>query len=347
MKPVNTALCSMGMSGVLFHAPFVSVNPKFNLYGVWERTKNIAASKYKDIKTFRSLEAMLADDNIELVVVNTPSISHYEFAREAILAGKHLVVEKPFTATVREAEELIRLAGEKNVKLSVYHNRRYDSDFRTIKKILDEGLLGQLVEAAFHFDRFVPELSKKAHKEEPTPGVGTLYDLGSHLIDQALVLFGMPKALYADLGINRPGSKVVDYFDLKLFYESSRVILKSSYFVREALPGYVLHGSKGSFIKAKTDVQENDLLAGKLPGTANWGIEPEQERGFLHTEKDGKIIRELVPSLRGNYMDYYDSLYEAIRNDKTVPVTGTEGMRVIKLIEAAILSNELRKVIDL
>jgi predicted dehydrogenase len=157
----------------------------------------------------------------------------------------------------------------------------------------------------------------------------------------------MPKALYADLGINRPGSKVVEYFDLKLFYESSRVILKSSYFVREALPGYVLHGSKGSFIKAKTDVQENDLLAGKLPGTANWGIEPEQERGFLHTEKDGKIIRELVPSLRGNYMDYYDSLYEAIRNDKTVPVTGTEGMRVIKLIEAAILSNELRKVIDL
>ncbi|MDZ7612914.1 MAG: Gfo/Idh/MocA family oxidoreductase [Flavobacteriaceae bacterium] len=237
MKPINTALCSMGMSGVLFHAPFVSVNPKFNLYGVWERTKNIAASKYPDIKTFRTLEAMLADDHIELVVVNTPSVSHFEFARQAIMAGKHLVVEKPFTATVREAEELIRLAKEKNVKMSVYHNRRFDSDFRTIKKILDEGSLGKLVEAAFHFDRYVPELSQKQHKEAATPGVGTLYDLGSHLIDQALVLFGMPNALYADLGINRPGSKVVDYFDLKLFYESSRVILKSSYFCAGSASG--------------------------------------------------------------------------------------------------------------
>lgn len=347
MQAINTALCSMGMSGTLFHAPFLSVNPKFNLYGVWERTNNIAEKKYPDIKTFRTLEALLADENIELVVVNTPSITHFDFAKKVILAGKHLVVEKPFTPTVAEAQNLIQLAEEKNVKLSVYHNRRYDSDFRTLRKILDEGLLGKLVEAEFHFDRFVPELSKKAHKEEPTPGVGTLYDLGSHLIDQALVLFGMPKAIFGDLGINRAGSKVVDYFDLKLFYEWGRVILKSSYFVREALPGYVLHGSKGSFIKAKTDVQENCLLAGKIPGTANWGTEPEHERGLLHTEKDGKIIKEEIPSLRGNYMDYYDGIYEAIRNNKPVPVSGSEGMQVIKLIEAAMLSNEQRSVIDL
>ena len=347
MIPINTALCSFGMSGYVFHAPFIEVHPAFNLYGVWERTKNNAQAKYPNIKTFRSLEEMLADQNIELVVVNTPSVTHYDFTKQVINSGKNVVVEKPFTATVKQAEELIQLAKEKNVTLSVYHNRRYDSDFKTVKKVLDEGWLGNIVEAEIHYDRYDPGLSYKVHKEIPTAAVGSIYDLGSHLIDQALMLFGMPKAVYGDLDTFRPNSKVGDYFDVKLFYSSHRVILKSSYYVREALPGNILHGTNGSFIKSKADIQEAELQAGKIPGSKDWGAEPDKEKGLLHTEKEGKIIREHIPTLNGDYMEYYEGIYQALRNNGSVPVTGTEGKNVIRVIEAALLSNKEKKVIQL
>jgi predicted dehydrogenase len=314
---------------------------------VWERTKNLAQEKYPGVKTFRTLEDLLADKNIELVIVNTPSVTHYDYAKQVILAGKHLIVEKPFTATVEQAEELIALAKKKKIKLSVYQNRRYDSDYRTVKKILDEGWLGTIVDAAIHYDRYVPALSYKAHKETPTPAVGCLYDLGSHLIDQSIQLFGMPLALFADITINRPDSKVDDYFDLKLFYPNHRVTLKSSYYVREPMPGYQLHGTLGSFIKHKTDVQETDLQANKKPGGDDWGIEPENQKGLLHTEKDGKVIKEFIPSLKGNYGDYYQGVFNAIRNNAPMPVTGDDGMKVIQVIEAAIKSNKEKKVIEL
>ncbi|WP_400077552.1 Gfo/Idh/MocA family oxidoreductase [Winogradskyella sp. R77965] len=344
---INTALCSFGMSGVVFHAPFIEVNPNFNLYGVLERTKNEAQKRYPTIKTFRSLEDLLADETIELVVVNTPNITHFDFAKKVINAGKHLIVEKPFTATVDEAKELIQLAKEKNVVLSVFHNRRYDSDFKTVKKILDKGLLGEIIDVEIHYDRFDPNLSYKVHKEQNTAAVGSLYDLGSHLIDQALVLFGMPNAVYADLNGFRPNSKVTDFFDVKLYYNSHRVTLKSSYFVREPLPGNILHGTKGSFIKSKADVQEKELMEGKKPSLANWGAEPKAEEGLLHTGKNGEIVRERVTSLNGNYMEYYDGIYDAIRHNKAVPVSGNEGMNVIKVIEAAIKSNTKKRRIDL
>jgi scyllo-inositol 2-dehydrogenase (NADP+) len=347
MKPIHTALCSFGMSGRVFHAPFLQVHPGFNFYGVWERTQNLAQEKYPGVKTFRSLEDLLADPAIELVIVNTPSVTHFDYTKQALHAGKHVIVEKPFTATVAQAEELIGLAKMKNVKLSVYQNRRYDSDYKTVKKILDEGVLGKIIDAEIHYDRYTPELSYKIHKESPTAAVGSVYDLGAHLIDQALQFFGMPVAVSADIAVNRPGSKVDDYFDIKLFYPSHRVTLKSSYFVREALPGYIFHGTKGSFIKTKTDVQETDLLAGKIPGGDDWGIEPETQKGFLHTEADGRIIKGYVDSMRGNYGEYYTGIYEAIRNDKEVPVSAEDGMKVIQVIEAAYQSNKERRVVQL
>ncbi|GAA3559527.1 Gfo/Idh/MocA family oxidoreductase [Snuella lapsa] len=347
MQPINTALCSYGMSGKVFHAPFISVNPNFNLYGVLERTKNLAQEHYPNIKTFRSLEDILADESIELVVVNTPNITHYEFSKKVISVGKHLVVEKPFTTTVSEAKELIQLAKTKNVTISVYHNRRYDSDFKTVQSILNDGCLGDIVEAEFHYDRYNPGLSYKTHKELPTPGVGSLYDLGSHLIDQAIQFFGLPHAVQADLDAYRPNSKVNDYFDLKLFYPTHRVILKSSYYVREPLPGNILHGKKGSFIKSKADIQEAELIAGNMPGTPEWGIVPDEEKGLLHTEKDGRVIKEYIPTARGNYMDYYNGIYEALRNNKPLPVSAEEGMLVIKVIEAALKSHSEQKRINL
>src|SRR5665213_1278509 len=157
MKPINTALCSFGMSGWVFHAPFLQINPGFNFYGVWERSKNLAEQKYPGVKTFRTLEDMLADDAIELVVVNTPNYAHYEYTKKALEAGKHVVVEKPFTVTVNEGNELIELAEKQSKKLSVYQNRRYDSDYKTIKKILSQNVLGELIEVEMHFDRYKEE----------------------------------------------------------------------------------------------------------------------------------------------------------------------------------------------
>lgn len=347
MQPINTAICSFGMSGWVFHAPFIARDPRFRLYAVWERSKNLAEEKYKGIKTYRTLEEMLADDAVELVIVNTPNYTHFEYTKKALLAGKHVVVEKPFAVTVQEGEEIIGLAREQNKKLSVYQNRRYDSDYRTVKKILAEKLLGNLVEAEFRFDRYSEILSPKVHKEVPGPGTGSLYDLGSHLIDQALQLFGMPAGVFADIRIVRPVSKVEDYFDLLLYYPALRVRIKSSYQVREPLPGYVLYGSKGSFLKAKTNIQEEMLTMHEVPGKEDWGIEPEIERGLLHTEKEGKITREYITSEKGNYADYYSGMYDAIRNDKPVPVTAEDGLKVIKIIEAAYESSNTKKVIDI
>ncbi|MEQ1798572.1 MAG: Gfo/Idh/MocA family oxidoreductase [Lacibacter sp.] len=347
MQPINTAICSFGMSGWVFHAPFISTHPGFRFYAVWERSKNLAQEKYPDVKVYRTLDEMLADQSVELVVVNTPNATHYDYTKKALLAGKHVICEKPFTVTVVQAEELIQLAAKQNKQLSVFQNRRYDSDYRTIKKVLEEKLLGDVVEAEFHFDRYKEELSPKLHKETPAPGTGSLYDLGSHLIDQTLQLFGMPQAVFADIAAMRPISQVDDYFELLLYYPSSRVRIKASYQVREALPGYVIHGSKGTFIKPKTDMQEAQLQAGMLPTADGYGTEPESEKGLLHTEINGKVIKEYIPSLKGNYTDYYEGIYQAIRNNQPLPVTAEDGMKVIKIIEAAFQSSKERRVIDL
>ncbi len=347
MQRITTGLLSYGMSGKLFHSPFLQVNPGFEFYSVWERSKNAAQEKFPQVKTLRSLEELLSDDALELVIVNTPNYTHYDYAKQSLLANKHVVVEKPFVVTVAQGEELIALAKEKGKVLSVYHNRRYDSDYRTVKKLIGEGWLGDIVEAEFHFDRFKEELSPKLHKETPGPGTGALYDLGSHIIDQALQLFGMPQALFADIRTVRPASQVDDYFEVLLYYPSLRVRLHSSYLVREALPGYILHGSKGSFLKAKTNVQEEALDKGMLPLGDDWGKEPESERGLLHTEKDGRVIREYITSETGAYNDYFTALYQSIRNGGPVPVTADEGLNVIRIIEAAFKSSKEKGVIEM
>jgi scyllo-inositol 2-dehydrogenase (NADP+) len=347
MKPINTALCSFGMSGKVFHAPFLQVLDGFTFYAVWERSKKLAQDIYPSVITYNSYEELLDDRNIELVIVNTPNYTHFEYAKKALQAGKHVIVEKPFTITVEEGEELIALADQQQRVLSVYQNRRFDSDYKVVKKVVTEDLLGEIVEAEFHFDRYKEELSPKVHKETPGPGTGSLYDLGSHLIDQALQLFGMPQALFADIRIIRPHSQVDDYFELLFYYPNKRVRLRSSYMVREPLPAYVLHGSKGSFIKTKSDVQENALQAGETPGRETWGTEPEQERGLLHTDRNGTAIREYIASERGNYGDYFRGIYDAIRSGSEVPVKPEQGLDVIRIIRKAFESNEQKKVVEL
>jgi len=347
MQIINTALLSYGMSGKVFHAPFIVAHLGLNLTGAWERSKKNIQQDYPAVTSYSTLEALLADETVELVIVNTPNDTHFEYAKLALLAGKNIVVEKAFTTTVKEGEELKTLAEKQGKIISVYQNRRYDSDLRTVEKVIADNLLGDIVEAEFHYDRFKPAIGPKVHKERDSAGAGLLMDLGPHLIDEALLIFGMPDAIFADIRVTRQLSKVNDYFDLQLYYPNFRVRLKASGFVREAIPANVVHGTKGSFIKPRADVQEVDLIAGKKPSDPNWGVEPESGWGLLHTEIDGKIVKKFVPSSKGNYGDYYEGIYQAITANKPVPVTAEAGIRTIKVIEAALQSNLEKKRITL
>lgn len=347
MHTIKTALLSYGMSGKVFHAPFIAAHPGFQLAGAWERSRKNIQQDYPDAISYPTLEALLADETIELVIVNTPNNTHFEYATKVLLANKHVVVEKAFTTTTAEGEALKALAEKQHKKITVYQNRRFDSDTRTVEKVIAQNLLGKIVEAEFHYDRFKPIVGPKVHKETPGPGAGLLMDLGPHLIDEALHIFGMPQALFADIRITRPLSMVDDWFDILLYYPALTVRLKASGFVREAIPANVVHGTKGSFIKTRGDIQEADLLAGKKPGGNNWGIEPESEQGLLHTEIDGVVIREKIPSCQGNYGDYYEGVYKALTTSQSMPVTADEGIRTIMIVEAAIKSNHEKRVVQL
>jgi len=347
MQKIKTALLSYGMSGKVFHAPFLAIHPGFELLGSWERSKKLIQEDYPEVKSFPSLESILEDDSIDLVIVNTPVATHFEYAKKVLLAGKHAVVEKAFTTTVAEAQELAALAKEKGLKLSVFQNRRWDSDLKTVKKIIDDNLLGEIVEAEFHFDRYNPVLSPKAHKETANPGAGILKDLGPHLIDQALYLFGLPNAVFADIRITREHSLVDDYLDILLYYPEFRVRLKASFFVRECIPSYNVQGKKGSFLKPRGDVQEDNLKLGQKPNLDTWGTEKEGQEGLLHTEIEGKIIKEKVPTLQGNYYDFFDGVYKSISNNTVEPVTAQDGVNVMRIIEAAIQSSKQMKAINL
>ena len=333
------------MSGRVFHGPFLKVSPLYDVVGILERTKSESKKMFPDVTIYRTFDEILRDDSVELVVVNTPNTTHFDFAKRALNAGKHVVVEKPFTITVKEGILLKNLAEKKNKILSVFHNRRYDSDFKTIKKVLDKGLLGRVVEAEMRFDRYRLHPGNKLHKETPGPGTGNLYDLGSHLIDQAIQLFGMPEKIFADIDIIREDSRVDDYFEVLLWYKSLRVRLHSTYLAMIELPGYTFSGTTGSFVKAKTNIQEERLSKGELPDAKDWGIEPECEHGLLSRAKAKTKHPVAMVSEKGDYMDYYKELYHAIRNKKPVPVAAEDGIKVIHLIELAYKSNQLKRII--
>ena len=340
MRQIRTALLSYGMSGQVFHAPFLELHPGFELAGSWERNKATISQDYPNAKTYPTLEDVLRDESVELVIVNTPTVTHFEYAKAALLAGKHVIVEKAFTTNAAEAKLLHEIAESENVVLSVYQNRRWDSDFRTVQSVLEKNLIGEIVEAELHFDRYNPNLSPKTHKETRNAGAGIVKDLGAHIIDQALVLFGFPQKLFADIRTTRTNSVVDDWFDITLYYESTRVRLKGSYFVREALPSYVFHGKIGSFIKSRGDIQEQELKLGKKPVLLDWGKEPEIRQGVLHTEIEGEIVHEHIPTLPGNYYYYFDELYHAIENGGKVPVHALEGYNTMRIIDAAFRSSE-------
>lgn len=343
---ISTAVISHGISARTFHIPFLLTNPGYALDMIMERTGNTAKEKYPDIKIARTIEDVLNDPTIELVVICSPNETHFHYAKAALLAGKHVVVEKPFTNSAAEALELIALTAETGKICSVYQNRRYVADFLTMKKIIEDGLLGEPREFFAHYDRYRPDpRTYGLWREQDLPGSGIFYDLGPHLIDQALVLFGQPKYIQADIRKMKSYSKVDDYFDVKLEYDNLIVTLHSSMLVREMGPRYMVHGTKGSFIKTGEDPQEELLKAGKIPDGLEWGKEDPAFFGILHTEINGEIVRQIYPSLQGSYGMYYDNLWATIQNGAPLKETPQNGYNVIRLIELAIQSSKEKRTI--
>lgn len=339
-KPIQVGLAAYGLSGAVFHAPLISAHPGFCLKKVLSRSGNQQAKKKYPVEVVQDFRDILNDSEIELVVINTPEHTHYALGREALLAGKNVIVEKAFTTKVQEADDLIAISQDQGKILSVYQNSRWHGDFLTVQKIIEEKLLGKLVHYESHFDRFRNFIQPNSWKEEPHPGRGSLYNLGSHMIDQVLVLFGWPQALYADIRIERPNGKVDDSFELMLDYPDLKVTLKSSYLVREPGPRYILHGTDGSFIKYGTDPQEASLKAGDSPYQENYGVEPANKWGKLNTQLNGLHFEGTVETIQASYLGFYENIWEAIRYQKELLVKPEQARNTIKIIQAAIKSNE-------
>lgn len=344
-RKIRTGLIGYGLGGRCFHAPFIGTLPQYELAAVVERKTNESIERYPWVKIVRSVDELLKDDSLELIVVTTPNETHFPFALQALQAGKNVVVDKPMTVSSEQALILIETARKNKKILSPYQNRRYASDGRTIKKIIDQQLLGEIFEFESQFNRFRPEL-KQSWKETSAPGTGILYDLGAHLIDQALDLFGLPISVTADIRRQRPGTEADDYFDIRMNYGFLKVIMKAGMLVREQGPRYMIHGTKGSFIKYGDDPQDADARAGKMPTDPSWGLEPEESYGLLHTEINGEIIKKRVPSEKGDFGIYYERLYESLVNGAPLAVKPEDGLNVVRIIELSMQSSKEKRTIE-
>jgi len=282
-----------------------------------------------------------------LVVIASPNIFHFDQAKDLLQAGKHVVIEKPMTPTSAEAGELINIAGKAGKKIFVYQNRRWDGDFKTVQQVVYNGYLGEILEYEAHFDRFAPGARRSAWRDEPLPAGGVLYDLGAHLVDQALVLFGLPQTVFADIRSQRAESKVDDYFEVNLYYNRLKVKLKASVFVKEPGPRYILHGTKGSFIKYGIDPQEELLKEGLMPGPADWGKEDSDYYGILNAEMHGQQFYGNIETEPGNYMGFYDNVYDVLIRGSAQAVRPEEARNVIRIIELAFESNNKGTIIKL
>lgn len=347
MKIIKTGIASYGMSGSVFHAPFLDIHPGFEMHTIVERSKDNARKRYANVNIVRSFEELLAITEIELVIVNTPDITHYDYTKKALLAGKNVVVEKPFVFEVHEGEELISIAREKKLLLAVYQNRRWDGDFLTVKKVIESGVLGRVVEFQSSFQRFRNYIQEGTWKEKPDRRVGMTYNLGSHMIDQAVVLFGMPEAVYADIDHLRDHSSVDDYYFITLIYPQVKVSLRAGYLMREETPRYYVHGTNGSFVKYGLDPQEEMLKKGAVPGRTGWGKEEESEWGILNTDISGMHFRGKIETVAGNYNAFYEDIYESLINNTKPQTDAADVISVIRIIEASFESKKQRQVIKL
>jgi len=336
-SPIKTALTAYGMSGRVFHAPFIALHPGFELKAVVERHEKKAAANYPGITSNDSVDELLADTDIEFVIINTPPYTHFDLAIKALEAGKHVLIEKPVATNSVEVKALFDLGRKVGRHIMVYQNRRWDSDFVSVKKAIESGRLGELIEVHFRFDRYKAALSPKVFKEtKGIPGGGLVYDLGPHLIDQAISLFGKPLSFKKTTGIYRENSEVPDYFHFHLKYPHHlNVYLTSGLLIAQPLASFVVHGTLGSYIKNRVDVQEAQLDKAMHPNDLQYGIEPAGEEGLLVTiGADSQKITEHIPSEKGDYMHLFEAVYQTIRNNALYPITEEHIAWQMELLEA-------------
>jgi scyllo-inositol 2-dehydrogenase (NADP+) len=324
--PVGVGLVGYGLGGSAFHAPLIQAEPGLRLHAVATSRAGQVARDHPGARVVASEAELLEDPAVELVVVAAPNAVHHRLAAAALRAGRHVVVDKPFTLSVADADELIALARAGDRRLSVFQNRRWDGDFLTVRRCLDSDLLGEVSSVVSRYDRFRPA-PKGGWKEGAGPGSGILWDLGPHLVDQALVLFGPPATVWADLGVQRPGVEAVDYVHLVLGYGRLRVLLHAAMEVRDPGPRFELHGDQGSLL--------------------TWGVDRAEVDATLTTEVAGLELRGRLAGVPGDHGAFYAAMAAAVAGDGPVPVDPSEARAVVAVIEHALRSAGEGRVVEL
>jgi len=336
-KIISAGLMAYGMSGKIFHGPFLNAHTGFKLHAVTERNQKNAEKDYPGIISYNDIESLLADPEIELIIINTPNFTHYNYAKQALNAGKNILVEKPFTANSADAAALFALAKQLDKKIFVYQNRRWDSDFTTVKEIIASGKLGKLSEVHFRYDRYKAELNVKSFKEDLVAASGLQYDLGPHLLDQAISIFGKPASFHKILGKNREHTQVDDYFSIHLAYpDSLNVFVHANLLVTDVQPAFVLHGINGSFIKDRADVQEEQLLKGIKPGEPGFGLEARGKEGQLTLrEENGEKNIEMISSEKASYISLFEEVYQSLTTNFAYSVKESQILAQLEILESA------------
>jgi predicted dehydrogenase len=340
MRTVQVGVIGFGLGGRVFHAPIISAVPGLQLAAIVERSGDSARAAYPNVKVVRTVSELLAIDSIELIVVTTPNPTHLDLARQCLMAGRHVVVDKPFATTYAEAAELVRIAEERGRLITVYQNRRWDGDFLTLRRIMQDGRLGRLVLFESHMERYRPMLKSEAWRELPSPGSGLWFDLGPHLLDQAFVLFGPPESMTAELRSERDGAAVDDAFDVVLQYPRMRVLLRSNLLTCVPGPRFRLNGTQGSFVKYGSDPQEDALKAGEKPGRPDWGQEPKENWGTMSIADGDKLTETRIPTETGDYRRYYENVRDAIVSGAPLDVSPQHALRIMQALELGIESSK-------
>ncbi|RLM26914.1 oxidoreductase [Brenneria alni] len=341
---VRVGLLGYGYASKTFHAPLIAGTSGMELVAISSSNTDKVHADWSKMRVERDPQMLFNDPDIDLIVIPTPNGTHFPLAKQALEAGKHVVVDKPFTVTLSQAYELGMVAEHTGRLLSVFHNRRWDSDFLTLKQLLHTGSLGDVVYLESHFDRFRPQVRQR-WREDGSEGSGIWYDLGPHLLDQVLQLFGLPVAIQVDMAQLRPGSKAIDYFHATLIYPQRRVVLHASMLVAAPSARYIVHGTRGSFVKYGLDGQEDRLKTGERPPQADWG--QDRHDGVLTLHHDGIAAEQAVPTIPGNYPAYYAAIRDALTGKGDNPVTVHQAIQVMELIEVGLASHQQRKVMTL
>lgn len=337
---INVGLVGYGFASRTFHAPLIRATEGLDLVAVCTSDAAKVPANL-DIDVEKKALSLCQRKDIDLIVIATPNDTHFPLAKAALMAGKHVVIDKPFTVTLSEAKQLKALALDKERLVSVFHNRRWDSDFLTVKELLKASTLGRVTGLESRFDRFRPEL-RGGWREKVMPGSGIWYDIGPHLLDQACELLGMPSAILLDLGMHRKGASTDDEFLALLEYGGCRVSLSASMLMAEPTPRFRIQGCQGSYLKYGFDPQESRLKAGETPAP-HWGEDTPGTLTLREGEGGNATLQQREhPTLPGNYLAYYDGMAKALRDSAPLPVDIDDALRIMMLLEAGLDSHRQR-----